>query len=47
MDETDGLTPLHAQKDWKFLLVSALPILLVRDFELKEVITMMNKKDKN
>ncbi|XP_067267139.1 phosphatidylinositol-3-phosphatase SAC1-A isoform X1 [Chanodichthys erythropterus] len=29
VDETDGLTPLHAQKDWKFLLVSALPILLL------------------
>lgn len=29
VDETDGLTPLHMQKDWKFLLVSAFPILLV------------------
>lgn len=37
VDETDDLTPLHAQKDWKFLLVSALCILLEREFELKEV----------
>lgn len=47
MDETDGLMPLHVQKDWKFLLVSVLPILLAREFELKEVNTMMSKKEKN
>ncbi|ROK35696.1 Phosphatidylinositide phosphatase SAC1-B [Anabarilius grahami] len=38
VDETDGLTPLHAQKDWKFLL---LPVIMVVAFSMCIICLLM------
>uniref|UniRef100_A0A8C2FCJ8 SAC1 like phosphatidylinositide phosphatase a n=1 Tax=Cyprinus carpio TaxID=7962 RepID=A0A8C2FCJ8_CYPCA len=38
VDETDGLTPLHMQKDWKFLL---LPVIMVVAFSMCIICLLM------
>ncbi|RXN20261.1 phosphatidylinositide phosphatase SAC1-B [Labeo rohita] len=38
VDETDGLTPLHLQKDWKFLL---LPVIMVVAFSMCIICLLM------
>ncbi|KAK7124814.1 hypothetical protein R3I94_019015 [Phoxinus phoxinus] len=38
VDETDGLTPLHAQKDWKFIL---LPVIMVVAFSMCIICLLM------